>query len=51
MADDGSTKDDVKIPDGEIGTRIDKLFNTEEKDTSMFSSTLVCWMHIGTDMN
>lgn len=34
MADDGETKDDVKVPDGEIGEKIDKLFTTEEKDTS-----------------
>ena len=34
MADDGETKDDVKIPDGEVGERIDKLFTQEEKDTS-----------------
>jgi len=34
MADDGETKDDVKVPDGEVGEKIDKLFTTEEKDTS-----------------
>lgn len=34
MADDGETKDDVKVPDGEIGDRINKLFTEEEKDTS-----------------
>lgn len=34
MADDGETKDDVKVPDGEIGEKIDKLFTTDEKDTS-----------------
>ena len=34
MADDGETKDDVKVPDGEIGEKIEKLFTTEEKDTS-----------------
>ena len=34
MADDGETKDDVKKPDGEIGDKIEKLFRTEEKDTS-----------------
>lgn len=36
MADDGETKDDVKVPDGEVGEKIEKLFTTEEKDTSMF---------------
>jgi translation initiation factor 5A len=34
MADDGETKDDVKVPEGEVGEKIDKLFTTEEKDTS-----------------
>lgn len=34
MADDGNTKDDVKIPEGEVGEKIDKLFRTDEKDTS-----------------
>ena len=35
MSDDGSTKDDVKLPDGEVGDKIDKLFNQDSKDTSM----------------
>ena len=34
MSDDGSTKDDVKVPDGEAGDKINKLFREEEKDTS-----------------
>ena len=34
MSDDGDTKDDVKIPDGEVGEKITKLFKTDEKDTS-----------------
>jgi len=34
MADDGETKDDVKVPDGEVGEKIERLFRTEEKDTS-----------------
>ena len=34
MADDGETKDDVKVPEGEVGDKIEKLFKTEEKDTS-----------------
>jgi hypothetical protein len=34
MSDDGSTKDDVKIPDGEVGDKINKLFTDEGKDTS-----------------
>ncbi len=34
MSDDGGTKDDVKVPDGEVGEKIERLFRTEEKDTS-----------------
>jgi len=34
MSDDGTTKDDVKVPDGEVGDKINKLFNEENKDTS-----------------
>lgn len=36
MADNGDTKDDVKVPDGEVGEKIDKLFRVDEKDTSMY---------------
>ncbi|ROW09634.1 hypothetical protein VMCG_02670 [Cytospora schulzeri] len=35
MTDDGDTKDDVKVPDGEIGEKIIRLFKTEEKDTNV----------------
>lgn len=34
MSDDGATKDDVKVPDGEVGDKIEKLFRGDEKDTS-----------------
>lgn len=34
MNDDGDTKDDVKVPEGEVGEKLTKLFRTEEKDTS-----------------
>ena len=34
MSEDGTTKDDVKVPDGEVGDKIEKLFRAEEKDTS-----------------
>lgn len=37
MADNGDTKDDVKVPEGEVGEKIDKLFRVDEKDTSKFS--------------
>ncbi|CAK7228530.1 translation initiation factor eIF5A [Sporothrix curviconia] len=35
MNDDGDTKDDVKMPDGEIGEKINKLFKVDEKDTNV----------------
>ncbi len=34
MSDDGGTKDDVKLPDGEVGDKIKKLFTEDGKDTS-----------------
>lgn len=40
MADDGETKDDVKVPDGEVGEKIEKLFTTEEKDTSEYTAEI-----------
>lgn len=36
MLDDGTPKDDVKKPEGEVGEKIEKLFRIEEKDTSKF---------------
>lgn len=45
MSEDGSTKDDVKVPDGEVGEKINKLFKEDEKDTSTFdwdTQTLLC---------
>lgn len=39
MSDDGTTKDDVKVPDGEVGDKIEKLFRTDEKDTSKTNSS------------
>ncbi|KAI9813349.1 MAG: Eukaryotic translation initiation factor 5A [Phylliscum demangeonii] len=35
MTEDGELKDDVKIPDGEIGEKIHRLFKVEEKDTNV----------------
>ncbi|KAH7137125.1 translation protein SH3-like domain-containing protein [Dactylonectria estremocensis] len=35
MNDDGDTKDDVRMPDGEIGDKINKLFREDEKDTNV----------------
>lgn len=34
MNDDGDLKDDVRMPEGEIGEKINKLFKIDEKDTS-----------------
>ncbi|KAF3041940.1 translation initiation factor eIF5A [Didymella sp. IMI 355093] len=39
MSDDGSTKDDVKLPDGEVGDKINKLFVEDGKDTSVIVLT------------
>lgn len=36
MDDDGSTKDDVKVPDNEIGEKIMRMFKEEEKDCSKY---------------
>ncbi|KAL2111943.1 hypothetical protein VUR80DRAFT_8957 [Thermomyces stellatus] len=35
MNDDGDTKDDVKMPEGEVGEKINRLFKVEEKDTNV----------------
>lgn len=42
MSDDGTTKDDVKVPEGEVGEKIEKLFKTEEKDTSKHQNRSAC---------
>ena len=44
MSDDGSTKDDVKLPDGEVGDKINKLFKEDEKDTSKLSVLSTFWV-------
>lgn len=36
MDDSGNTKDDVKIPEGDVGDKISRLFREEEKDTSKY---------------
>lgn len=33
MTSDGDTKDDVRLPDGDVGAKITKLFKEEEKET------------------
>lgn len=45
MSDDGGTKDDVKVPEGEAGDKINKLFTDEGKDTSKLDWTtfVQCW--------
>ncbi|KAL1997272.1 hypothetical protein VTN49DRAFT_7304 [Thermomyces lanuginosus] len=35
MDDSGNTKDDVKLPEGEVGERITKMFKEEEKDVNV----------------
>jgi translation initiation factor 5A len=42
MSDDGSTKDDVKLPDGEVGDKINKLFAEDGKDTSTSTTWVTC---------
>ncbi|KAF2193293.1 eukaryotic translation initiation factor 5A [Zopfia rhizophila CBS 207.26] len=39
MSDDGSTKDDVKLPEGEVGDKINKLFTEDGKDTNVIVLT------------
>jgi translation initiation factor 5A len=39
MKDDGDTKDDVKLPDGDVGARILKMFREEEKDVNVIIQT------------
>ncbi|MCJ1351745.1 MAG: Eukaryotic translation initiation factor 5A [Icmadophila ericetorum] len=39
MSEDGETKDDVKLPEGEVGEKIEKLFRAEEKDTNVIVLT------------
>ena len=34
MTDSGDTKEDVKVPDNEVGEKINQMFLTEEKDCS-----------------
>lgn len=45
MTDDGVTKDDVKVPDGEVGDKINKLFKVEEKDISKSRQLRVSNIH------
>ncbi|EGD98536.1 eukaryotic translation initiation factor 5A-1 [Trichophyton mentagrophytes] len=35
MKEDGTPKDDVKLPPGEVGEKIERLFRTEEKDVNV----------------
>ncbi|EDN10218.1 eukaryotic translation initiation factor 5A-2 [Histoplasma capsulatum] len=35
MSDDGTLKDDVRLPEGDVGDKIVKLFRTDEKDTNV----------------
>lgn len=37
MTDSGDTKDDVKVPEGELGERLNRMFKEDEKDVSKYS--------------
>ncbi|KAK5121593.1 translation initiation factor eIF5A [Meristemomyces frigidus] len=39
LTDNGEEKNDVKVPDGEVGDKINKLFNDENKDTNVIVLT------------
>lgn len=39
MADGGETKDDIKLCDGEIGEKVKRLFQIEEKETNVIVLT------------
>jgi len=39
MSDDGATKDDVKLPEGEVGDKINKMFVEDGKDTNVIVLT------------
>jgi len=39
MSEDGETKDDVKMPEGEVRDKIQRLFTEEEKDTNVIILT------------
>lgn len=45
MSDDGNLKDDVKVPDGDVGDKINKLFHDEGKDTSKDLDQVSQFMH------
>lgn len=36
MSDDGSTKDDVKTPQNDVGDKINKMFTDDGKDVSEY---------------
>ncbi|KAK4506029.1 hypothetical protein PRZ48_003994 [Zasmidium cellare] len=39
MSEGGDTKDDIKLPDGEVGDKIKKLFEEDGKDTNVIILT------------
>lgn len=41
MDETGDTKDDVKLPDNEVGERISRMFREEEKDLSMLPKVVI----------
>ena len=40
MTSDGDIKDDVRMPEGDVAAKINKLFVEEEKDTRRFFTRL-----------
>jgi len=39
LKDDGDTKDDVKVPEGEVGERLVRMFKDENKDVNVIIQT------------
>lgn len=39
LKDDGDTKDDVKVPEGEVGERLTRMFKDEGKDVNVIVQT------------
>jgi hypothetical protein len=37
MADDGEMKEDVKVPEGEVGKKITDLFESSDKDVCKYT--------------
>lgn len=51
MTDSGDTKDDVKVPDGEVGERLIRMFREEEKDCSKYHHNCYSYPHLESNMH